>query len=1162
MQSDGGKMIPHRLQLTVSVSILITAIFAPLAFGITGFPDVSDATDHYVILREADESSARLKFDLGNLSHDRLLIDQEEYDRFVIEGESDAGPEGWPQLPSLARFMLIPPRAGVGLRISGLKTRIERGINPIPRQAPAREGEPELLQADSPDPRVGELYIDRASLEYEGFWPPEIVRLGKPAIMRGYRIIPIIINPLRWNPRSGEMEIVESVDIELDFNSDENMVNMVENPDRPRPSPSVDRMISQLVMNPPPPRRDDPRLGGSILYVIPNRNDVEEALEPLIEWRRRMGWTVDVMRAQGPAQNNIRSAIQEAYEEWDVPPEYVVLVADAPHEGGNNYILGYFDHRGRSNWPYESDHDFACLEGDDILPEVAVGRYSYNSINMLNGILDKIILYESDPYIGEDDEAGWQKRAAVTSVDQRSGWSSIDMCRWAKQLFLRHDFDEVAEAYFPNANEANFIPTEIENGISFFVFRGHLWMGQFGGQRFTAIDGLRNNQMLNLSIIATCNTGDYGENISSDAYHSERFLRNPHGGSIGSIGASGASHTSYNNLITCGIVRGPVAAGIYTQGWALMLGKLDLYRCYSGRDDSEHQHTGNENWLQHTYLYNLMGDPATDLYTDVPQALIVDHPDVIRQGETRFEVNVAYDLEEDLPAQDVHVCLYKPDEFQLVQMTDESGHATFNLDPEWTEEGEIQLTVSGHNLMPYLEEFDIEAAGAFIGAGSVPDDLDDDEEGASRGDGDGVANPTEIIELPLEIVNYGGERPGGRMIAALSPALHNLAVAADADTVSFEAAPDCGESVTADFVVEIGGGFPHGQNAVFDLTVSAGDESWVSAVRIPVVGPQIELAGFEWDGDPLRSASSADFTVTLRNSGEKNSPPLAVSLVSLTESAEAGNAVRHIDEGIQIGAEASPDGYFTISARVYHMGGERVDLALLTEGDDGFQDTVFFPVYAEPPESDKPFGPDGYGYLCVDDTDTSWFDFPVFEWVEIDPGQDGPGEDTDLSDSGAERDDNIVMNLPFTFVYYGEEFDRVTICTNGWLALGNYPDLATSVNRRIPGGLVAPAMVAPFWDDLLTREDSGIYTWYDEENHRFIVEWSRMRRLEQGGQVGGLETFEAILHDPMHHPSFTGDGEIIFQYLNVENRRSCNQLWDTPYATVGIGNPDMNDGLE
>ena len=173
-----------------------------------------------------------------------------------------------------------------------------------------------------------------------------------------------------------------------------------------------------------------------------------------------------------------------------------------------------------------------------------------------------------------------------------------------------------------------------------------------------------------------------------------------------------------------------------------------------------------------------------------------------------------------------------------------------------------------------------------------------------------------------------------------------------------------------------------------------------------------------------------------------------------------------------------------------------------------------------------------------------------------------PGEDTDLSDSGAERDDNIVMNLPFTFVYYGEEFDRVTICTNGWLALGNYPDLATSVNRRIPGGLVAPAMVAPFWDDLLTREDSGIYTWYDEENHRFIVEWSRMRRLEQGGQVGGLETFEAILHDPMHHPSFTGDGEIIFQYLNVENRRSCNQLWDTPYATVGIGNPDMNDGLE
>ncbi len=1160
----GGTMKLNLLRLTPFVSALFIAVFTPAALGLTGIPDIAGNQDVSVTLVEANNFSAQLEFKIENLEHEQLFIGNDSFDKYVLDGETDAGPTGWPQLPSVTRFMLIPPQSGVSLNISNLKTRIERDVKPLPRQAPSRQDEVELSVGTSPDFDPNDLYIDPANLEHDGFWPPETARLGRPAIMRGYRIIPIIINPLRWNARTGEMEILESIDIQLDFTTDENRINLVEDPERPRPSVSVDRIISQLVMNPPPPRRDDPQVGGSILYITPDRDDVEEALAPLIEWRRRMGWTVELMRAENQAANSIRNDIIEAYEGWDVPPEHVVLVADAihwPNPTGNNYVLGCFDHRGNAGFPYESDHDFTCLEGDDLLPELAVGRYSYDSRPRLEGIIDKILQYESDPYIGEGDDENWQKRAAVTSINSLSGWSSIDMCRWAKQLFLRHGYDEVAEAYFPNADEGNFIPTEINNGISFFLFRGHLHMGLVF--RFDDIDRLRNGRMLNFSMIVTCNTGDYGEHVSSpDGYHSERFLRNPRGGSIGSIGASGASHTTYNNLITCGTVRGPVAAGIYTQGWALMLGKLDLYRCYSGHDDSNNEHTGLENWMQHIWLYNLMGDPATDLYTDVPKLLAVEHPEEIRLGESRFEVDVAYDLEEDVPAENVLVCLYKPEGFQLVEWTDENGHVVFNLDPAWTEEGFIQLTVTGHNLKPYLEEFEVEPTHVFIGAGTLPEELDDDEEGESSGDGDGIANPTEIIELALDIVNYGEEQPEGEMIVALTPALPSLAVAEDADTVRFEAAPDSGESVTGDFVIEIGGGFPHGNNAVFNLTASVGEETWKSAVIIPVVGPQIELASFQWDDEPLRTASTADFSVVLRNSGEKNAPPLAVTLISLTESAEAGNMIRHIDDGIQVGAEENPDDYFSVGAKVYHLGGNRIDLAMLVEAENGFQDTVFFSVPTEPPESNQPFGPDGYGYLCVDDTDTSWFDFPVFEWVEIDPNQEGPGTDTELNDRSAEHDESVVMDLPFVFNYYGEEFDRVTICTNGWLALGNYLDLATAVNRRIPGGLVAPAIIAPFWDDLLTRDDSGIYTWFDEENHRFIVEWSKMRRLEQNGQAGGLETFQVILHDPQHHPSFTEDADIIFQYLNVENRSSCNQLWDTPYATVGIGNPDMNDGLE
>ncbi|NQT34891.1 T9SS type A sorting domain-containing protein [bacterium] len=1141
------------LLLTSFVMALLFAISCPVYAEMDNYLDKSGKSGATVTMVNSSGLSVQLEFELKELSHEQVSFGGGNYDKFTIDGETVSGAEGLPELPHVARYVLIPPQSGVDVRIIGLKTRIEPGINPLPRQ-PLQE--------------VAGRDTCPTQLEYVGFYPSEIVELGKPAIMRGYRIIPVIIHPVRWNSLTGEVEIVEELNIELDFSSEENRINLVENPERKRPSIAVHNMVSQLVINPPPPpRRDDVR-SGSILYVTQGGDrgdDVVEELQSIIEWRRRMGWTVEVLQVNGNNDPNaVRREIIDVYENAEIPPEHIVICGDAPH-GGNQFTIGFWDSAPNYMYPYETDHSFGCLEGDDVLPEASVGRLPFASIGggvSLRGILNKTILYESEPYIGEGDDVGWQKRGAVTAV-AGDAWSSIDMCRWAKQLFLRHGYDEVGEAYYPNANEAAWIPEQFDDiGISMFVFRGHLHMGGFNGGQFTAIDQLDNGRMLPFAVVSTCNTGDYAENIGCTSYHSEKFAMHPDGGAIGCVGTSGGSHTTYNNLITCGCMRAPFV-GVTTQGWALVQGKLDLYRNYVNTNDPDHHNSDVENWLAHIYLHNLMGDPAVDLFTDVPQELVVDHPAEIRAGETHFEVSIAFPGdEEDTPAENVQVCLYKPEEFQIVRWTSEEGIVIFDLDPEWTEQGEIQLTVTGHNLMTYLEDFEIVEADHYIGSGSFT--IDDDENGNSNGDDDETANPTEILELTLEIVNFGSEVSEGEMTAVLTAGLPDLEVSEEANSAQFDAVPEPGEAVEAEFVVVIGGAFPHGENAVFllDVYVSEEDLSWQSSVSIPVVGPQFELASFEWYGDPLESAGTADFNVTIRNTGVKNSPAMNATLVSLTPSAEGVNQARHFD-AINVGEEGGADGAFRVNARVYHLGGQRVDLALVLESESGFRDSVFFAVYAEPPESNQPFGPDGFGYMCVDDTDTSWFEYPVFEWVEIDPNLDGPGTDTELHDAGSvapfnEDNESVVMELPFTFRYYDEDFDFITITTNGWMALGRYYALATACNRRIPGALVAPAMLCPFWDDLYTPDNSGIYTWYDEENNRFIVEWSGLRKLNHQS----TQTFQVILPDPEYNFSFNGGPEITFQYLEIDDDSRCDRTWDTPYATVGIGNPDMNDGLE
>jgi len=893
-----------------------------------GFDQTSVVTSAAVSVSNITEVNANLEFNLEHLESEEIWVGNQLYDRFIIEGETAAGSMGEPGLPSVTRMVLIPPRCGVEVQIINRSTRILNDVNPAKNDL----------------------------INHEGFYPQDVVEFGSPAILRGYRILPVKINPVRWNPQTRELEITESLDFELDFTSDDHKVNLVKNPERPRPSRYAYNLVSNLVINPPPPMRDLDRQSGSILYVTASGNqwdNVVEELEPLIEWRRRMGWSVDLLRVQNNQNNNaIRNEIIERYE-GENPPEYVIICGDADQ----TYTMACWIHYPQGN-PYETDHNYSMLEGNDVLPEVGLGRLVFRDLGMLRNQVNKIIQYESEPYIGQGDEVGWQKRAACASTDWRNGSSANNLCRWSRALFLDNGFTNVNEFYCSSQNAqpdpSQFITSNFAEGISVFVYRGWVNMNGF---RHDNVMQLRNRQMLPLVILSTCNTGDFLEHAYNDWSYAERFMYYSGGGGIGGIGTGGATHTVYNNLITAGILRGMFAENIHTQGWALMRGKLDLYRAYYERGDINHHRTGQENWLTHTFIFNLMGDPAVDNFTDAPQILSVGHPEELRTGESQVIVEVEFEREEENePAANVLVCLYKPEEFQIKAWTNEEGIAEFHLDPEWTQDGSIQLTITGHNLMTYLADLEITDADRFIGAFAF--EIDDDEEGDSQGDGDGIVNPTERIELTVDIQNYGEEIPEGVMSVVLTPALPNLEVI-DGE-VEFEAAPNAGESVAAQFVVEIGGGFPHGESAAFNLQTTIGEETWHSSIGIPVEGPQIEFVSFDWEGNPLTPANVGSMTITVRNAGAKASPQITGTLNSETITIDVPEPECEFAP-IEPDEEGTSDGTFTLSASPIHLGGNMAELILVLASENGFRDEITFSFIVGEGQENQPFGPDGYG---------------------------------------------------------------------------------------------------------------------------------------------------------------------------------------------------------
>jgi hypothetical protein len=238
-----------------------------------------------------------------------------------------------------------------------------------------------------------------------------------------------------------------------------------------------------------------------------------------------------------------------------------------------------------------------------------------------------------------------------------------------------------------------------------------------------------------------------------------------------------------------------------------------------------------------------------------------------------------------------------------------------------------------------------------------------------------------------------------------------------------------------------------------------------------------------------------------------------------------------------------------------------VHFDLFLQGDNGFSDTTGFNLPVGEVSADDPTGPDEYGYYALDNTDLNITGHPLYSWLEIDPTVPGhiyDGQDVGLTDFGNEQDDTRLLNLPFEFQYYGTVFDQVSICSNGWIAFGDMTYFTDFRNWYLPSSFGPYSMVAPFWDDLYqtTTPARKVYYYYDQTNHRFLVEWNVLNYAPGNPP----EIFEVVLFDPLYYTTTSGDGIILFQYQDVANVSS--QSTDNHYATVGIKSPDNLIGLQ
>lgn len=1100
----------------VLVVILMIALSIPL-------PNLADVLSKHtnlvsVTIRQQSSSHISLTIDTEIIEIIPIEINEHQFHRIRFDAEHTLQNEGYPEIPFVSRSILIPQGAEVSLEIENVISHIEENISPIisPRLV---DGEIEAVELNQ-----------QLSLS-DSFFPKHPIELGEISVLRGYTIINLRFYPVQTKSVSGQAKINDKIEFTLNFDLKNSNHQTI--PEIRFASISAFRSISNLVQNPPPPPERDDLQNSTYLYIAPNVNGVAESIVPLIEWRRRQGFRVAVeMVANGASAGTIGRIIDDYYES-EYPIEYVALIGDAAGAIRLSAATQF------------GDYNYTRVDGNDPLPDIALGRISVSSINELDRVVNKLVSYESDPYMNDTD---WYKQGAVIAGATINGMGTVILGKYVRKEMLDLGYDEVNHWYHNElgniGGNQEFLTDQFDWGISVLHYRAY---SRMNGLNLNIVRNLPGRNGRWAAVLAvSCNTGNF---IPEESY-SEAFFRG-RGGGIGAIGtATPNTNVKFNNIMAGGVWKGIWKDKNYMFGWGLNSGKYQLWRAYAGFDG------GYMNFMEWN---NFIGDPGTHIWTDIPQIINAEHVAQIPVGSTDFSIHV--EIEDDGGSVEAAlVCLYKDDELHLTAYTDDDGNAGFAIEPELLSEGEMMVTITKHNHKPYLTEVDIVDPENYIGL--LEWNLDDDGDGQSAGNDNGIVNPGETIELTVSCQNFGENIPDGEV----SFMLNSLAEWAEVmgNPPAIERAPDPGAVVDVTFVIEFNASTPDKEALPFQLIIELGEAVWTSRFDIIPESPKIKVERIIFTGGSFRPGSNRLMNLVIENVGHSRLEAFNATITTDVQ------VVRAINEeasypAISPNQDAVIDGnLFRLMADDMTIPGLNVPFEIIIESESGFRDTTVFNVVVGVKGEGDPLGPDSYGYICLDSGDEDWEFAPVYEWIEIDPDEnnnDFNGEVLDLNDRRDNGDVSTVVDLPFDFMYYGEEFDQITICSNGWAAFGDQEGLADFRNRRIAQALGPNAQLCVWWDNLVVTNNASITVAYDEDGGRYIIEWNNVGRLLDGGGIGARETFEIVLYDPEVHQTPSGDGVILFQYKDVtnENRAAHN---DTPYCTIGIGNLDDSDGIE
>lgn len=677
---------------------------------------------------------------------------------------------GLPLLPARGLTVVIP----AGERVVAVRA--------VPAAREEIPGTHHVRPAPSPQPTSGQNLIPPAEPDAQIYgsdetYPPQPATLVTVQRAWGHDLAFVRVVPVEYRPASGRLAWFGRIALEIETAPVEE--------DEParyallRRTPETLRRLRSLVANPedldsyetvgPPPASNGPaRIDPDHYpYVIVTDEEFEAPFQEVVSFQSSRGLRArtvlmsDIL-ATYPGDDEpeqLRNFIIDAYQNWDT--EFVLLGGDisiVPYRRLYGNIQGFdgtfpgecYYEALDGNWNDDGDGLWGEWDEFDLIGELAVGRACVETPEEFDRWWHKTVSYTESPvlqeiekglFLGEQlDEQTWGgnymdevKDYAETHGYTTSGYPETYLKETLYEM--DHVWDKWELIDLMNAG----FPTIHHLGHSAWSIVMKLETEDL--QHITN-DGITHSYMINYS--QGCHPNMFHYPGDDDAI-AEKMVYDEH------CSAAFVGNTSYGWFFP-GVTSGPsqhyerqyvdacYAEDLVQIGWMNLDSKVDCIWMLT-------------DWLLWChYELCVTGDPALPQWRSLEGALEMLHAGTHVIGQETYEVTV---LSDGAPVENAAVTLYSTDlTIWVSATTDAMGLAVLPM------EVEDPLTLQAKAVKPdYLVGVDslivAPASGPWLRISGIS--LDDDAQPPSIGDGDGLADAGEWLQVLLELENIGPE---------------------------------------------------------------------------------------------------------------------------------------------------------------------------------------------------------------------------------------------------------------------------------------------------------------------------------------------------------------------------------------------------------------------